>query len=583
MAREKTEEHGGDRVIEALRSHGVAQLFTLCGGHISPILTSAKAHAIRVIDVRGEATAVFAADGAARLTGAPGVAAVTAGPGVTNCVTALKNAQLAQSPAVVLGGAVPTMLEGRGALQDIDQHAVVAPHVKLFTRVRRVRDLGRATADALTAACEGVQGPAFVECPVDLLYPRSLVSGWYRDAAGKGGSLASRLRRLYVNQHFARLFAGSETGSATLRPAPVSVPRVSRSSVAKAIQRLAQASRPLAVVGSQALAAGTDPARVAAAITHLGIPVYLSGMARGLLGRAHPLQLRHQRRQALGEADCVLLIGTPCDFRLDYGRQLRSSAVIAANRSTSDARLNRTPDVAAIGDPGLFLEQLAEQAGGTASRWQDWIATLHGRDAARDASIEQEAAVQGEFVNPIALLRAIEQAAGDNAIFVADGGDFVATASYILRPRGPRSWLDPGPFGTLGVGAGFGLAAALCRPEAEVWILFGDGACGYGLSEFDTFMRHRIPIIAVVGNDAGWTQIAREQVKLLNDDVGTALARSAYHEVAAGFGAEGILVKTSGEISAAIARARATAKSGRPVLINAWLSHSAFREGSIAL
>ena len=582
MAR-PAEEHGGDRVVEVLRSHGIAQLFTLCGGHISPILTSAKAHGIRVIDVRGEATAVFAADGAARLTGAPGVAAVTAGPGITNCVTALKNAQLAQSPTLVLGGAVPTMLEGRGALQDIDQRAVLAPHVKLFKRVRRVRDLGRATDEALTAVCDGVQGPAFVECPVDLLYPRSLVSGWYRDAAGKGGSLSSRLRRLYVNQHFARLFAGSETAPAPQRRSPMNAPRAPRSSVAKAARRLTQASRPLAVVGSQALAAGSDPARVAAAITQLGIPVYLSGMARGLLGRDHPLQLHHQRRQALSEADCVLLVGTPCDFRLDYGRQLHSSTVIAANRSASDARLNRTPDIGAIGDPGGFLEQLAERAGGASARWQDWLATLRGRDAARDASIEREAAIEAEFVNPIALLRAIEHAAGDNAIFVADGGDFVATASYILRPRGPRSWLDPGPFGTLGVGAGFGLAAALCRPEAEVWILFGDGACGYGLSEFDTFVRHRIPIIAVVGNDAGWTQIAREQVTLLDDDVGTVLARSAYHEVAAGFGAEGILVKTGGEIPAALARARATAKSGRPVLINAWLSRSVFREGSIAL
>jgi acetolactate synthase-1/2/3 large subunit len=580
----QAEEHGGDRVVTVLRSHGVSLLFTLCGGHISPLLTSAKAHGIRVIDVRGEATAVFAADGVARLTGLPGVAAVTAGPGVTNCVTALKNAQLAQSPTLVLGGAVPTILQGRGALQDIDQHVVVAPHVKFFKRVSRVRDLGCATDEALTAVRHGVQGPAFVECPVDLLYPKSLVSEWYRDAAGKGSSLASRFRRLYVRQHFARLFARSATTAPPLRRAPMSVPQVRRSSVAKAVRSLARASRPLAIIGSQALAAGTDPARVAAAVTHLGIPVYLSGMARGLLGRDHPLQLRHHRRQALSEADYLMLIGTPCDFRLDYGRQWRSSTrLIAANRSASEARLNRTPDVAAIGDPGLFLEQLAEQAGGTCSRWKDWTATLHERDAARDASIEREAAIESEFVNPIALLRAIEHAAADNAIFVADGGDFVATASYILRPRGPRTWLDPGPFGTLGVGAGFGLAAALCRPEAEVWILFGDGACGYGLTEFDSFVRHAVPVIAVVGNDAGWTQIAREQVKLLKDDVGTVLARSAYHEVARGFGGEGILVKTGSEISAAIARARATAKSGKPVLINAWLSRTAFREGSIAL
>jgi acetolactate synthase-1/2/3 large subunit len=307
-------------------------------------------------------------------------------------------------------------------------------------------------------------------------------------------------------------------------------------------------------------------------------------MARGLLGRESALQLRHKRREALREADCVILAGVPCDFRLDYGRHVRRSArLIAANRSRKEARLNRAPDIAAIGDAGLFLEQLAGQAGNSPSRWQDWIQSLHARDAAREADIEQQAAAEGDYVNPIALLRAIDKAAGDNAIFVADGGDFVATASYILRPRGPLSWLDPGPFGTLGVGAGFALSAALCRPGAEVWIIFGDGACGYSLAEFDTFVRHGVPVIAVVGNDAGWTQIAREQVKVLKDDVGTVLARSAYHEVAAGFGAEGILVKSDAEVPAALERARAAAKAGRPVLINAWLARTAFREGAISM
>ena len=153
----------------------------------------------------------------------------------------------------------------------------------------------------------------------------------------------------------------------------------------------------------------------------------------------------------------------------------------------------------------------------------------------------------------------------------------------MLRPRGPRSWLDPGAFGTLGVGAGFALGAALVRPGAEIWIIFGDGACGYGLAEFDTFVRHGIPVIAVVGNDAGWTQIAREQVKMLGDDVATVLARSAYHEVAAGFGAEGILVRSMAEVPAALDRARATAAAGRPVLINAWLDRTDFREGSISM
>ncbi len=573
--------HGGDRVAAALAAHGVTAIFTLTGGHISPILTGAKARGIRIIDTRDEAAAVFAADAVARLTGV-GVAAVTAGPGLTNTVTALKNAQLAQSPVVLLGGAAPTLLQGRGALQDIDQRPVVAPHVKFLRQVRRVRDIGPAIEEAFAAAREGVQGPAFVELPLDVLYAEPIVRHWYGEASGKGRSISDTLRRSYINRHLERLFGGSQPSAPEART--VEAPAVLSSRVRAAAAALSRAERPLAIVGSQALAAGTNPVLVAAAIERLGIPVYLSGMARGLLGRDDPLQLRHQRRQALKEADCVILAGVPCDFRLDYGRQIRRSAtLIAANRSRKDARLNRRPDIAAIGDVALFLEQLGDRPRGVRGRWTDWIAALQARDAAREAEIEKQAAVQGEFVNPIALLRQIERTAGDNAILVADGGDFVATASYILRPRGPLTWLDPGPFGTLGVGAGFALGAALSRPDAEVWIIFGDGACGYSLAEFDTFVRHGVPVIAVVGNDAGWTQIAREQVKMLGDDVGAVLARSAYHEVAAGFGAKGILVKTNADVPDALARARAAAKEGKPVLINAWLERTAFREGSISM
>ncbi len=573
--------HGGDRVAAALQAHGVRTVFTLCGGHISPILTAAKARAIRVVDVRDEATAVFAADATARLTGTPGVAAVTAGPGLTNTITALKNAQLAQSPIVLLAGAAPTALQGRGALQDIDQRPLVAPHVKLFRKVTRVGDLAPAVEEAFAAARAGVPGPAFVECPVDLLYDEASIRQWYADAAGKGTALADRLLRWYLQRHVEKMFAGGKAPwSARARDVPV--PQVPDATVARAAALLANSQRPLAVIGSQALTCADAADRIAAAVTQLGIPVYLSGMARGLLGREHPLQLRHQRRQALREADCVLLAGVPCDFRLDYGRHVRRSAkLIAANRSAREARLNRRPDLAAIGDAGLFLEALAAQCGPIAR--ESWLAELRARDAAREAEIDRDAAVGGAHVNPLALLRALDRSAGDNAVFVADGGDFVATASYIVRPRAPLAWLDPGAFGTLGVGAGFALGAALSRPDAEVWILFGDGACGYGLVEFDTFVRHGIPVIAVVGNDAGWTQIAREQVKLLGDAVGTVLARTDYDRVAAGFGAEGIAVRTMAEVEPAFARARELARAGRPVLVNVWLDRTDFREGSISM
>jgi thiamine pyrophosphate-dependent acetolactate synthase large subunit-like protein len=575
-------QHGGDRVAQALQAHGVATLFTLCGGHISPILSSAKARGIRIVDVRDEATAVFAADATARLTGIPGVAAVTAGPGITNTITPLKNAQLAQSPLVLIGGAAPTALQGRGALQDIDQRPLVEPHVKRFLKMRRVRDLGPAIAEAFELAQSGVPGPVFVECPVDLLYDEASIRQWYAEAAGKGTSVSDRVLRFYLTRHVRKMF----DGAASVQPVtarPIVHPRASDAAMRAALAALAKSERPLLVIGSQAVVVSGEAQRLAEAAGRLGIPVYLSGMARGLLGPEHPLQMRHQRRQALRESDCVLLAGVPCDFRLDYGKHVRRSAtLIAMNRSARDARMNRRPDIAAIGDAGLFLQDLARSVPG-AQRWTGWVEQLRGRDRQREAEIDQQAAASGEHVNPLALLREVERQAAPDALFVADGGDFVGTASYVLHPRGPLAWLDPGAFGTLGVGAGFALGAAIARPGREVWIVFGDGACGYGLAEFDTFVRHGVPVIALVGNDAGWTQIAREQVKMLHDDVATVLARTDYHAVAAAFGAEGIVVRRMDEVQAALARARELAAQGKAVLVNVWLDKTEFREGSLSM
>ncbi len=578
----ETARHGGDRIADVLQAAGVPCIYTLCGGHISPILSAAKARGIRIVDTRDEATAVFAADAAARLSGRPGVAAVTAGPGISNTITALKNAQLAQSPLVLLGGAAPTALQGRGALQDIDQRPLVTPHVKRFLKVTRVRDLGPAVAMALELAAAGVPGPVFVECPVDLLYDEASIRQWYADAGGKGTGVADRALRWYLNRHVRRMFEGSQRQQVPPLHAPP-VPRAAGGPVQATLASLQKAERPLAVIGSQAVVRAGEADALAEAVGRLGVPVYLSGMARGLLGRDHPLLLRHARRNALREADWVLLAGVPCDFRLDYGRHVRRSAtLVAANRSAADARLNRKPTVAAIGDAGLFVRDLAG-AWPKAARWGDWLKQLRGRDDAREAEIDQQATTTGEHVNPLALLRALEREAAGDAILVADGGDFVATASYVLHARGPLAWLDPGAFGTLGVGAGFALGAGTARPGRELWILFGDGACGWSLAEFDTFVRHRIPVIAVVGNDAGWTQIAREQVKMLKDDVATVLARTAYHEVARGFGAEGLLVTKPEQVLPALQQARAFAREGRPVLVNVWLDRTEFREGSLSM
>ncbi|MFO1427030.1 MAG: thiamine pyrophosphate-dependent enzyme [Steroidobacteraceae bacterium] len=370
----------------------------------------------------------------------------------------------------------------------------------------------------------------------------------------------------------------------TLVPLPVERPRPGcRAGAAPA--RCAGARRAPGAAGRQpaTLAAGEAPA-VAAAIGRLGLPVYLSGMARGLLGAAHALQLRHRRREALREADCVLLAGVPADFRLDYGQHIRRAAtLLSVNRDAHDLYRNRRPDVAVLGDPGALLQALAAQPlAGEAAR-AGWLAALRERDRQRDEGIAADALRTGQRVNPLHFFRELDAQLGDDAVLVADGGDFVATASYVLRPRSPLSWLDPGVFGTLGVGAGFALGAHCARPEARTWIVFGDGACGYSLAEFDTFVRHGIPVVAIVGNDAGWTQIAREQVKILGDDVGTVLARTRYHEVAAGFGALGIEIASAADVAAGLRAAREAAAAGRPVLLNVLLDATDFREGSISM
>ncbi len=494
--------HGGEFLVQVLQAQGVQQLFTLCGGHISPILASAKNYGIRIVDVRNEATAVFAADASARLSGIPGVAAVTAGPGLTNTITAVKNAQLAQSPVVILGGAAPTILKGKGALQDIDQMKLMQPHVKYAKAVRRVRDLGPVLQRAFSIAQQSVPGPVFVECPIDLLYEESVIRGWYGQATPTGSSITAKVQRAYINFHLRRQFAPGS--GQTPAAQTVSVEQSPRDQLRKVVDAIKRAQSPLLIVGSQAMLQADKAEELADAVAKLGIPVYLSGMARGLLGRNHALHLRHKRRLALRDSDCVILAGVPCDFRLDYGAHIpRRSTFISVNRSNSDMTMNRKPTIGVLTDAGMFLRDIADACQLDCS---GWLNSLRARDNEREEEITAEANTETGNVNPLALLKAIDAAMDDDSIIVADGGDFVATASYTVRPRGPLSWLDPGAFGTLGVGAGFAMGAKLHRPDSETWVIYGDGAFGYSLIEFETFVRLRIPVIAVIGNDACWSQ-----------------------------------------------------------------------------
>jgi acetolactate synthase-1/2/3 large subunit len=577
--------NSGDIIGQVLRELGVRFLFTLCGGHISSILSGAKKEGIRIIDVRDEVNAVFAADAVGRLTDTPGVAAVTAGPGVTNSLTALKNAQLAQSPMILLGGAAPIVLKNRGALQDIDQISLVKSITKLAVTIRRNCDIISVLENAFDVCRSGVPGPVFVECPIDMLYSESIVRRWYgveSDAQREGG-LKSKLLDFYLKRHVDKMFA-CDFEDMQPGPARVTSPDLDAGQVSKAAKMIAVAQKPVLIIGSQAMLHAAEIKKLADAVKSLGMPAFLAGMARGLVGRQHPLQMRHQRKKALKNADLVVLAGMPCDFRLNYGRSFGSGAnIISVNRSKTDLRLNCRPDLAVLSDPFLFLCALAEVLTPDASDWQSWIQELKDNDDEREKFISSTSAEITEFINPLFLLKKLNEVIDDKGIIVADGGDFVGSAANILQPPGPLTWLDPGVFGTLGVGAGFALASKLINPGSEVWLIYGDGAAGFSLQEFDTFARHRVPVIAVIGNDAGWTQIARDQVSIFGDDVATVLGRSDYHLVAEAFGGKGFLLDKPEDIGRVFKEARLAARKGSPVLINALIGKTDFRKGSISV
>jgi acetolactate synthase-like protein len=573
--------NGGEIISRVLVNQGVKFLFTLCGGHISPIFVGAEKAGIRVIDTRHEATAVFAADAVGRLTGIPGVVAVTAGPGLTNTITAIKNAQMAQSPLILLGGAAATMLKGRGALQDIDQLSIIKPIVKWAVSIEKVKDIGPTLEKAFRIAQEGVPGPVFIECPIDTLYPESMVREWYC-AKSKSGSktLKDKAIQWYIERHAKKLFEDKDKTIFNSHPTKPKFPPHSDSQLAKAVSLIQKAKRPLMILGSGALLQPELVGQLSGAIDRLGVPVYLSGMGRGLLGRSGRLHIRHKRKEAIKEADLIILAGVPNDFRLDYGSHIGRRKFISINRSKAELFLNKKPSLPIQADPCGFLIGLSAHL---KINSQEWLDNLRKRDSIRDEEIGKQSEENINGLNPLKLLGELEHLLPEKAVLVADGGDFVATASYTLRVRQPLSWLDPGAYGTLGVGAGFAIAAALVYPDRPVWILYGDGSAGYSLMEFDTFQRHGLTITALIGNDGCWNQIARDQVEFLGSDCAVMLENSDYEKIPTAFGVEGQKVENLEAFKSAVKKALEANQHGKSFLINAIIGKTDFRKGSISV
>ena len=585
-----SERHGGELVAAVLRAHGVKFVFTLCGGHISPVLVACEKEGIRVVDTRFEGNAAFAADAVSRLSGVIGVACVTAGPGVTNTVTALQNAKMAESPVLLLGGASANALKGRGALQDIDQLSLCKTLCKHVATVTRVRDIVPALRKAIYEAQSGVPGPVFLELPIDALYPYKLVSdGLFPKSPAK--SFGQKITNWYLENYLNRLFADAWVDQ-SLTPIIPQFPRHTPNDITEVANLLRRSQKPVFLLGSQVTLPPTKAQNVKAALEAMGIPCFLGGMARGLLGRNSALHIRQRRKDALKEADVVVCAGAVADFRLSYGRVFkRSSQVVMVNRSKSNLTMNT--DVffkvrkSVHGDPGCFILALS-QALTRFSCPSEWLSTLKSRDFEKEAENRKKSRnLPQEHLNPLNVLYLTEEVMSENSVIIADGGDFVGSAAYILRPRGPLCWLDPGPYGTLGVGGGFALGAKLCRPDSDVWIIYGDGALGFSVPEFDTFARFNLPVVALVGNDACWTQIAREQVPMFKSNVACLLDYRSYETVAEGFGGRGFLLDRDlddAAIKETLHRAQEVSREEKkPVLINCLIGKTDFRDGSISV
>jgi len=541
--------HGGRLVAQALRRHGTTHLFTLCGGHIQAIYDGCLDEQIRVVDVRHEQTAGHAADGYARVTGRPGVCAVTAGPGVTDVVTAVANAQRAGIPMICIGGAGPKLLCDMGSLQDMDHVTLMRPITKWSVQVPETRRIPEYIDAAFRVAQSNVPGPVFLEMPLDLLM--------------NGGDDAEL----------------PATRALVEPPRPAGDPRM----VATAAGLLRAAKRPCFLVGTQVR---WSPARerLAAALEHFGAPVYVNGMARGAMPSTHPLLFSRSRRFALGQADVVFVLGTPFDFRVDYGRTptwAPDVTIIQIDLDGAELGRNRAVDVAVHADSGIFLEQLAQAVGGKLD-FTSWTAQVRADEDKRRAKMQPEIESNASPPNPLRVCAEIGRRLQASDIVIGDGGDFVATAANVLKMQWPQLWMDPGPLGTLGVGPGYAMAAKLARPDANVVLVYGDGSFGLHALEFEAMARQNIPIISVIGNDAGWTQIRRGQVDIYGAEraVATALEYTRYDKVVEACGGRGFWVETIEELGPALDEAFAC---GKPACVNVKIAQSDFRKGAISV
>lgn len=520
---------GGRLVARMLRKEGVTTVFTLSGLHVAPIYVGCVEEGVRLVDTRHEQAAAHAADAWARLTRGVGVAVVTAGPGVTDSVTGVANAWAASSPLVLLGGAAPTFNQGRGSLQEMPQVQLFQGITKWSDRVPSAELVPSFLAKAFRVARSGRPGPVFLEIPWDVL----------SNGADEG---------LAEGQVSYRTDARLPGDPAKLEAA---------------LALLARAERPV-LVGGSSIWWDDAVAALERLATRTGIPVYLNGMGRGCLPPDHPSAFHLSRKEALAAADVVLVVGTPLDFRMGYGTEptfAPGAKVIQVDVDAAEIGRNRPIDVGIVADARSLLEGLAGSAE-VSSAVAGWRTSLRAKEEER---AERQRGYEESDQRPIHHFRlgkaidTVARRAGD-VTFVGDGGNVVAVAAKSIRLQRPGRWLDPGPLGTLGVGAPFAIAAKLLAPERPVCIVQGDGSFGLNGMDYETAVRFKLPMVIVVGNDAAWGQIMIPQRAMHGEEftVATKLAPTRYDRVVEAFGGKGEHVEDPKDLVPALERAFAS-------------------------
>jgi len=533
--------HGGYLVAKALKEQGVECIFTLCGGHVAPIYDGCLDEEIRVVDMRHEQACAHAADGWARVTGKPGVAVVTAGPGVTDAVTGVANALRATSPMLLIGGQGPLSELDRGALQEMDHVELMRPITKWSRSVHEISRLPEYIADALRHATSGQPGPVFLEVPVDLLYGHVEVDPIHFP---KDTYIAVRTQG-------------------------------DPESVRQTADLLRNSKKPVIMAGTSVWwSHAAEPLQEFS--DRFTIPVFLNGMGRGNMPPDHPCFFVHPRKRALSEADVVLMVGTPFDFRLAYGHKIPAETkIIQIELDGSNIGHNRLADVGIVGDIALVLGQidaeLQSSPGANGQARKDRLAELRELETQQQQQVMPQLESDAIPIHPLRFSAEIAKFVTPDTIVIGDGGDIVAHASKVVEITRPGHWLDPGPLGCLGVGMPFAIAAKLARPEKEVLIIYGDGSFGLNGMEYDTAVRHNLPIIGIIGNDAAWGQIRRPQVAMYGEPraVASELSLTRYDKVVEGLGGHGEYVESPDQILPALERARA---SGKPACINVKIS-----------